>query len=476
MKGFCFFSRGGKIRTCDLLLPKKSMLPYRCLWMFINALLVNNLQNFLSLLFSNFIDFWAKCCTYVVPKTQKMASTKLILRTSKTLKNGEHPIVLRVIKDRKSKFIFTGYSCPANLWDFKENKPKKKHPNRLELELFLDKKKAEAQKIILDLENENANYTPESFKQVYKVSTKKITVFKFLDEIIENLQKQNRVGNANMYKDCKRSLMKFRNNVDLYFNDITVSFLLKYERHLAERGVTGNSISVYMRTIRSAFNKAIAEKYIKRDTYPFEDYKISKLDTGTQKRALTKAQMQQIINLEILEWNSLKDAKNYFLFSYYCRGINFTDMAFLQWKDISNNRLTYVRAKTGKSYNMELLLPAMDILNLYHPFTGEKRDNYVFPILNKEKHITAIQKDNRITKVLKKVNDDLKEIANQAKVDIPLTTYVARHSFATILKRQGVSTSIISEALGHDNERTTQIYLDTFENSVLDEASKMILL
>lgn len=411
------------------------------------------------------------CCT----QNENMASTKLILRTAKTLKNGEHPIVLRIIKDRRTKFIFTGYSCSSELWDFKENKPKKKHPNRLELELFLDKKKAEAQKIVLDLENENLNYTPESFKQVYKISTKKITVFAFFEEVIQNLIKQNKVGNANMYKDCKRSLIKFRNNLDFYFSDIKVSFLLRYERHLVERGVSGNSISVYMRTIRSAFNKAIAEKYIKRDTYPFEEYKISKLDTGTQKRALSKLQMQEIINLEILEWNSIMNAKNYFLFSYYCRGINFTDIALLTWKDINSNRLTYVRAKTGKSYNMELLQPAKDILDLYQPFTGEKNDNYIFPILKKSTHITAVQKDYRITKVLKQVNTDLKKIANLAKIDIVLTTYVARHSYATVLKKQGVSTSIISEALGHDNEKTTQIYLDTFENSVLDDASRGLL-
>lgn len=404
-----------------------------------------------------------------------MISTKVLLYKSKVLKNGEHPIMIRLINDRKSKYIATGQSCDPDLWDFKENKPNKKHPNRIELELFLDKKKNEAQKIILNYENDNKTYSPEQIKKTYKIGSKKTTVFKFMDQIIENLIKINKIGNANMYKDCKRALSKYRNGKDMNFTDIDVSFLKKFEQSFSERGVTGNSISVYMRSIRSVFNKAIVEGYCKRDLYPFYNYKISKLITDTAKRALTKVQMQKIIVLKIKPDNKLYVAKNIFLFSYYNRGMNFTDMASLKWENIINDRLIYTRAKTGKNYNIGLLKPAIEILNYYKKFTGDKKDNYIFQLLIKEKHVTAQQIDNRIEKMNKMVNKDLKEIASLAKIDFNLTTYVARHSYATIMKRSGASTSIISESLGHDTEKTTQIYLDSFENKILDEANKALL-
>lgn len=409
------------------------------------------------------------------PNNLTMASTKVLLRKSKLLKNGEHPIVLRVIKDRKTKFIFTGLSCPENLWDFTKNQPSKKHPNKFELDVFISNKIVDAQNILLKLENEQKEYTSEQFKKKYKSSLKKTTVFTFFDQVVENLMKINKIGNARIYRDCRRVLAKFRNEIDFNFNDIDNTFLKKFERNFQERGVTGNSISVYMRTIRSVFNKAIAEGYCKKDAYPFDVYKISKLSTDTSKRALTKDQMAKIINVKIQPSSKLYDAKNIYLFSYYNRGMNFGDIALLKWGSIANNRMVYERRKTGKIYNIGLLEPANKILNYYKKFTGNDKDNYIFMLLNNKKHITVEQIDNRIKKTLKMINKDLKGIATLAKVDFNLTTYVARHSYATIMKKSGASTSVISESLGHTSEKTTQVYLDRFENEALDEANKAIL-
>jgi site-specific recombinase XerD len=402
-----------------------------------------------------------------------MASTKVLLKTSKILKNGEHPIVIRVIKDRKTKFIFTGQSCHPDLWDSKNNKPKSKHPNKQMLELFISKKSIEAQNIILELENNNEVYSSDSFKKIFKSKSKKTTVFEFWQQIIDNLISTDNIGNANVYKDCLRSLKKYRNDSNLFFSDIDVSFLKKYEQDFIKRKVSYNTISVHMRTIRSVFNKAEEEKLIKKGIYPFNEYKISKLNTTTEKRALTKNQIDKIKDLKLEDGSKISDSKNYFMFSYYLRGMNFTDLALLKWENIDSNRLKYIRAKTGKHHNIGLLEPANKILEYYKQFMKSK-SSYVFPILNNN-HISAIQIDNRISKMNKAVNKDLKEIALMTKIDFNLTTYVARHSYATIMKKGGVSTSIISESLGHGNEKTTQIYLDSFENNVLDEASKTIL-
>lgn len=422
-----------------------------------------------------FIVYYHICCTYVVPKKQIMPSTKVLLRTAKILKNGEHPIVLRIIKDRKTKFIFTGLTCPKNLWDFKNNLPLKKHPNKVELDVFISQRMINAQNAILNLENDQKDYSSELIMKKVRNNTKRTTLFRFIDELVTNFEKVNKIGNAKVYKDTKRAIAKFRNQKDLQFTDIDNSFLKKFEQDFSERGVSGNSISVHMRTLRSVFNKAIAGGYCKKDHYPFNEYKISKLTSETVKRALTKEQMLKLINLEIDADSKLIDSHYINLFSYYNRGMNFKDIALLRWKDINNDRLIYCRAKTHKVYNIKLLPPALEILKYYKKFTGNDVENYVFLILNKEKHITPSQIDNRIKKVIKMTNKDLKEIAKQAKIDFNLTTYVARHSYATIMKRSGASTSIISESLGHKTEKTTQIYLDSFENLILDKANEAIL-
>jgi len=153
-------------------------------------------------------------------------------------------------------------------------------------------------------------------------------------------------------------------------------------------------------------------------------------------------------------------------------GMNFSDIAKLEWSNIDNDRVYYTRSKTGKNYNVKLLPPAIEILDHYRAI---KTDKYVFPILNENIHKTAISIDNRIEKLNKQTNSDLKEIGKEKKIQLNLTTYVARHSWATILKRSGASTTQISEGLGHDTEKTTQTYLDSFENETLDKVNEMLM-
>jgi site-specific recombinase XerD len=238
------------------------------------------------------------------------------------------------------------------------------------------------------------------------------------------------------------------------------------------KNVSENSISVYFRTLRSLFNKAIQEKLIKIEKYPFNVYKISKLSVKTKKRAISMESIQKISNLNFeidsLDWHS----ENYFLFSFYTMGTNIVDIAHLTKANIEDGRLKYKRMKTGNEYNIKLLAPALEILDYY---LKHQKSNYIFPMLNDTIHISPTQIHNRVKKVTKQINASLKSIGVLCEIEIKLTTYVARHSFATFLKRNGVSTSIISEAMKHDTEKTTQIYLDSFENSVIDDANETLL-
>lgn len=159
-----------------------------------------------------------------------------------------------------------------------------------------------------------------------------------------------------------------------------------------------------------------------------------------------------------------------FTFSYLMAGINFVDMAYLTRDNIIEDRLIYFRRKTNKLIKTPLQDKVMEIINKY----SNSENPYLFPILSSF-HKTEQQKANRVHKVIGKVNKRLKDIGKELNIPIDLTTYVARHSFATVLKRSGVNISIISESLGHSSEKVTQVYLDSFENSQIDEAMKNLL-
>ncbi len=398
-----------------------------------------------------------------------------MLYTSKILSNGEHPIMLRVIKDRKPKYISLNLSCSKSLWNDKENIPSKKHPLYNSIVNKINKKKLEASKLIIGLETDDLELSAEQIQLKLKAEIKnKVSVFNYFNETIEKLEKSNRIGYANIFKSTKNSFMKFRNNKDLNFLDITPSLILKYEEWFYERDVKMNSVFVFLRTFKTLINNAKKEGITKTDFNPFKDISFTKFRRiKTSKRAISKDEIISISKLDIKEGTALSDARNYFLFSYYSRGINFIDMANLKWSNIANNRLIYERKKTKELLSIGLLDPAKLILDYYEKFK-EKESGFIFPILS-DKYNTAKSIDNRIDKMLKIVNSNLKIIGSQAGIKEKLTTYVARHSYATVMKKSGVPTAIISEALGHESEKTTQIYLDSFENIVIDEASKSIL-
>jgi integrase/recombinase XerD len=402
-------------------------------------------------------------------------SIKTVLYTSKKLSNGEHPVMLRIIKDRRTKYLSTGFSCPVDLWDANSNLPKKKHPHYTEIAILLGKKKLDAQKLLYEFENEDNDLSAYEIKtKLTKTRVRNPSVFDYFENIIKRLINKGQIKTAEVYKDTQKNL-KYYTSKKIRFSDIDVQFLSGFEEHLIVKGKGGNTIYIYLRTLRALINKAIKEDVCSEKYYAFKKFSLSKYSKiKTAKRALSKEEIGQIIHLNTNDFPHLADAKNIFLFSFYCRGMNFIDIAFLKWTNIRKDRLVYTRSKTKELFSLQLLPPAQDILNYYKDQILENKESYVFPLI-KETHITPTMIYNRKLKMLRKINEGLKEIAEIVGIKSVLTTYVARHSYATIMKKNGISTSIISQALGHDSEKTTQIYLESFENSVIDEASKQVL-
>lgn len=404
-----------------------------------------------------------------------MASVKVLLITWKVLKNGENPILLRVIKDRKQKYVSTGKSCSPNLWDEAKGLPKKKHPLYTELCVLINKKILEANKLIMSLETEDQNFSAPELQHKLKKKSSNKTIFAYFDEVLSRLEQERRIGYANIFKSTRNSLSNYTGTENIRFNEVHYKFITEWERGLTEKGVSLNAIFVYHRTFKTLLNYAKKDGLVKAEYNPYAEISFSKFRRiKTQKRAISKEQIQRIAELEFSPETSLFDAKNYFLFSYLNRGINFVDMAFLKWTDFREDRFTYVRRKTKERFNIGLIDQSKAILEHYRPFRSPENGDFVFPILS-NKYETPRSIDNRLDRVIKIVNDDLKKIGEKAGIEEKLTTYVARHSYATVLKKSGVSTSIISEAMGHDSEKTTQIYLDSFENSTLDDLANNLL-
>ena len=221
--------------------------------------------------------------------------------------------------------------------------------------------------------------------------------------------------------------------------------------------------------MRAVYNIAIEQNAVKAENYPFRKYKVSRLHEETAKRSLSKSDVERIIAYKSTN-RYMRFPIDIFAFTYYCGGINFIDIANLTPANIIEGKLVYKRHKTSKLIKIPLQPQAVELIKKY------QRNNspYLFPILS-DFHETEIQKSNRIHKVISKVNKRLKEIGEELGLPLTLTTYVARHSQATVMKKAGVSTAVIREIMGHSSERVTQIYLDSFDNEQIDNAMKNLL-
>lgn len=402
-------------------------------------------------------------------------SIKVVLNTQKTYANDEHPIRIRITRDRKTNYISLGLKCSEKLWDNSTGLPKRKHPLYLEYSLAIRKKVADIEKQILQTELAEQNLSAKEIIQTIKSeNSRSIGVYEYFDEVIERLKRSGSIKNAAVYRDTRNNLKNFNNN-PLHFSQVTYAFVKKWEEHLKELGKGGNTIYIYLRTFRALINRAIKEKICKEAYYPFKDFSMSDYKKiKTRKRAIDKNDIYKIRDFDTTAFPALTDAKNIFLFSYYCRGMNFIDICHLKYSNIDGEQLSYTRQKTDGFFTMQILPPALAIIEYYRPITYKNSDSYIFPIFN-ETHNTGISQHNRHVKMLTYINKQLKTLGKICEIEKELTTYVARHTYATVMKKSGNSIGAISESMGHSSEKVTQIYLDSFENSFLDEANKAIL-
>ncbi|MDD3878146.1 MAG: site-specific integrase [Bacteroidales bacterium] len=402
-----------------------------------------------------------------------MKTTIIILLDPRRPKNdGTFPISLRFVHKRIPIYINTGYSVLKEHWDDNLNeitKDCKKYSRLVRTNNEIKQKQIDASLIIEDLNNtgEIEKLTPSELKAKILNKSVRMSFREFNNKIIEELKLSKKLGNASCYEQAQAFLDKYTKARELYFEDIDFKLLKTLEAKHLSNNYTYNSLSFYLRTIRATFNRAIKEGVIKRDVYPFTNYSIK--ETKTLKRAISKTDIEKIRDVELVPNSTLWHARNMFMFSFYNIGINFVDMSYLKKSNLINNRICYTRAKTGKNYSIKITASTHEILNMY--LQGKGDDDYIFPIIQRQE-LELQRKD--LQNGLKNFNKYMKQIAKKLEINATLTSYVARHSWATIAKGLNVPISVISEGLGHEDIKTTQIYLDSFDANVIDDANALI--
>lgn len=308
-------------------------------------------------------------------------------------------------------------------------------------------------------------YVADDIVSIFCRQSVEPTFFRFMQSIIIQLRTLNKHCTAANYTATLNSFRQFRQQRDLFLSDVTADVIMQYEAYLAERGILRNTTSFYMRILRAVYNRAVEQK-LAEQRHPFKH-----VYTGvdkTTKRALSFAAVKSIKTLDVSCQPALAWAKDLFLFSFYTRGMSFIDMAYLRKSDLKNGILTYSRRKTGQRLSIRWEKCMQDIIDKY---AIDISSPYLLPILEQ----SAEHQRERYRNQQTRLNKLLKVIARKASLHGSLTMYAARHSWASIAHAKHIPLSVISEGMGHDSEKTTQIYLASLDASVVDRANRLIL-
>lgn len=404
-----------------------------------------------------------------------MVYYKLTLNDKRETKEKTYPIVVRVTFNKNNTTLTTGIRIKKEHWDSESQLVNKSNANFQLLNKTISEFYLKIQKIIHQLDD-NEEFSFAALKESldekakpYKINTN-ITFNEYSTQIINELFAINKVGNALVYQTASNRLIGFAKERKLKFKEIDYTFLESFQRHLISRGVKQNSVSNYLRTIRAIYNRAIKAKIIDRSFYPFTEVPIKA--ERTAKRAILANDLGKIYKLDLKENSREFQARNYFFLSFSLIGISFTDLAYLTPSNIVKGRIVYRRRKTRKEYSIKITALAQQIINEYKG----RNEKYLLPILPASVIEDSLIANQKIHQWIKTTNKWMKELAKKCEIPETLTTYVARHTWATTAKRLGYSNELIAEAMGHEyGNKVTNIYLDNFEQSVVDELNEKVI-
>ncbi|HEX5150080.1 MAG TPA: site-specific integrase [Parafilimonas sp.] len=400
-------------------------------------------------------------------------------------------ISIRITFNRVKKYYQTKFNVTVDEYNRMMGERPRKELKDILLQLQSLEKKA------ADIIDKLPAFTFDAFEKVFMQNRGlSDTVNYAFDEYIKVLSEDNRIGSAVAYNVAKNSLNKFcvENEILLQkvnnpkttqekfisnytFSYVTPAFLKKYEKWMLDNGNSTTTIGIYLRSLRAIINIAINEGLVSKEYYPFGKRKYEIPASRNTKKALTLSDIGLIYNYKPEKGSTTERMRDYWMFIYYCNGLNVKDMCRLKYSNVHDDFISFLRAKSERTKKtiQEIRVPLNDDAKAIIKKYGNKavsQDAYIFPIL--QPGINAKRERELIQLLTRLINDHIKKIAADLGIKTNVTTYVARHSFATVLKRSGASVEFISEVLGHSNLKTTQNYLASFEDDKKKEVAKAL--
>lgn len=404
-----------------------------------------------------------------------MVTYKIQMDTRRPKSDGTYAVSIRITYNRQSTTFNTGVFINKEFWLADKSLVGPSHPNSALLNKTITETYLKVQKAVIELESEN-DFSFETLKErltsdkPQPSATKSLPFKAFAEQLVEDMLSVNQTGNAIVYRTTINRFMTFAANPKLRFNDIDYRILDGFKRHLLKDGVKQNTISNYFRTLRAIYNKAIKAKVADRTRYPFLDITVK--SERTAKRAITIDDLKAIASVKYPPRSRKWHAQNYFLLSFCLIGASFTDLAYLTPSNVRKGRIIYKRRKTGKELSIKIQPYTEHLLKQYIGTNCK----YLLPVVPVNVTEDSLKTKALIAQWIKTTNKWLGKIAKDCNLDCEVTTYVARHSWATTAKRLGFSVELIAEAMGHEHgNRITNIYLDSFDQSVIDEANAKVI-
>ncbi len=398
-----------------------------------------------------------------------MATIKIKFRPS-SVSGKEGTLFYQVIHNRIVRQIHTDYKLFPSEWDKYSKRivlPRfddtRKH-YLLEIREKLEKDMHKMEKAVAVLDEKRQPYTADEVVSACQAPVAEYFLFPFMEEVIFQMREQGRKRMCEIYSAALNSFKSFRNGKDILLDDIDSGLMTAYEIYLKNRGVSMNTSSFYMRNLRAIYNRAVEKEMISQ-RYPFK-HVYTGIDK-TMKRAISLEEVKRIREIELQADPSLDFARDMFMFSFYTRGMSFVDIAFLKKKDLQNGMLSYRRKKTGQQLSVRWEKEMQGIVEKYD--TGDSP--YLLAIIKQP----GEEERRQYLNMAHLVNRKLKALGKRLGILVPLTMYVARHSWASIAKSKNIPLSVISDGMGHDSEATTQIYLASLDTTAIDKANRRIL-
>ncbi len=400
-----------------------------------------------------------------------MTSLSLIIDKRSKKKDGSRRICLLLYHGHKQVYIPTGYHVEAQYWDQKKERVRSGCRTIDDLEEFnngLFFIKTDGLKVIEKLRRRGELNEMDALdlrNRVLNLSDQ-LSFYEFTEHLISELRSAGRVGNAKVYEQTLRFLKRsFPKKEHIFFNELTYRLLKRLETQYQAKNGTTKGLRIYMQTIRAIYNHAVKEGKASEEDNPFKKYSIKITKSHIEALTLFDLFQLEIVMLGQAEMSYVRDL---FMFSFYCMGMNFIDMALLKMKNIEKKRIIYTRSKTGKVYSIDIHPKIKKIMDAFSE--GKGPNDYVFPIITgKKKDIHDEISDQRHL-----YNRRLKRLGAELKISRPLHSNLARHSWANLANQKNLPLSLIQQGLGHKDPNTTQIYLDQLSTEAIDEANKKI--